>query len=188
MKTSNLQIRMTPELYETVLAAGGAEWARDTLTAVLAADIGPDRLADMVELTRRLGSLGVEDPMGFAATVAEDATSASMEAAQALTAAGWSGGEILAVMQCMMGTHWMYGYPLGGALRAEMYDAARLDAVDLAQWGVSADRWAERSARVGASPEEARALLDVARVFWAPGSKLERILRREFARETQGEP
>lgn len=160
-------------------AANKSGLVRDAVRWVTQLDLTDDRVAALRDLTGRLAALGVDDPIDAAATIAEHAVRDAIEAAQSLLAGGWQGGEILAVMQAMMGTLWTRGMSLGSQLAAEMSDGAALGAVDLDGWGVHPERWADLVQRVAASAEDARALIDVARVFWATqGSQLERMLRR----------
>lgn len=147
-------------------------------------DLTDERVTTLAELAQRLGTLGVGDPFDAAATIAERAVADAFEALQSLVAGGWRGREVLAVMQAMMGTLWLRGSSLGHQLALEMHEGAALDAVDLGGWGVATERWAALVSRVAENPEDARSLLDIARVFWATqGSRLEQMLRRDLQRQ-----
>lgn len=157
--------------------------AGDAIRWAAKLDLTESSVAELAELRTRLTALGVDEPLAAGADLAEAAVEAGTNAHQYLSAVGWSGGELLAAMNAMMGTLWQYGMPLGQQVALEMADGVALGNVDLAGWGVSPERWYELGARVASDTEQARALLDLARVFWrTQGSKIEQAMRRGLPR------
>lgn len=186
--STRITVTLDDEAAALVADTNASATVRDALRWAARLDLTEGRVQALVDLSERLSALGVDDPLAYAASIAEDAYRDALDAVQALTAARWTGGEILAAMQAMMGTLWLRGMSVGGQLAAEMSDGARLGGVDLAAWGVTPERWRDLVVGVAAYPEDARALVDVARVFWtAQGSALERVLRRDLQRQDEGE-
>lgn len=178
--SDHLHLRNLPEDVKSILEGVPSKTAY-TLDAIRRA-----HELDITEQTaghlRSIARSTVEQPLATAdnllTTCERDAQSA---AAYLQLGCRWTGGEILAVMQTLMGTLLPHGFGVGPALSMEMQDAASLGGVDLDGWGVTPERWAELVGQVRADSEIARALLDVGRLFWATpaGSALERALRRQ---------
>lgn len=179
--TKVFNFRLSPELHARVLALGGADWLRSLVDAALGADLVEGELADALAHWAALRDRrrDVDDPASAAEALLDRATGDAAQARAYLTGTGWSGAEVLAAQQAMMGTLYLHGVPLAVSIAADMHDGGALGAVDLAGWGVSAERWAALVEQVRRDPEVARSLTDVGRLFWAAsGSALERALRR----------
>lgn len=178
--TAHLNVKDLPEDVQAILDAAPKkrDYVIDAIRRVHTLDLTDETAYQL----RALRGSSVEEPLATAARLLQTCEQEAMGAAQYLQlGAGWRGGEVLAVMQTLMGTLMTHGFGLGPALAMEMSDAARLGSVDLEGWGVTPERWAELVAHVQADSEIARALLDVGRLFWATpgGSALERALRRQ---------
>lgn len=191
MADPTYQLRVPQETWDA-LRERGADWARSILTRALAhpdalavldaaGDVPADDLARAVDLARELGPLRrvVDSPTRAARYLLDQLTADAGSALHHLLASGWRHGEVLAVLQACMGTFPFYGMPIGSAMAADLVDGVAAGTVHLEGWRVDPARVPWCAQRLHEDSEDARALHDVARVFWAAqGSAIERALYR----------
>lgn len=178
--SKHLHVKDLPEDVRRILdgVPSKSRHALDCIRRVHALDLTDATAHELRHLQR---SATVDEPLSVAGRLLQACEREAMDAAQYLQlGCGWTGGEVLAVMQTLMGTVLPHGTDARVGLALEMQDGARLGSVDLDGWGVTGERWRELVRGVREDAELARALLAVGRLFWsAPGgSALERALRR----------